>query len=357
MSVVNVRSVLEYVPYFRGKLFVVHVASALLEADELLDALLDLDALQEVGVRLVVVADGTDARPLYERTRICEMRSAHVDVLLTEGETAVRRVREILERHQVPIAATGQASVFDASSVELAVALNASKYIALMDGGVPEKEGRPIFAMLEKEAERVENVSHRDLLLQAAATCRTGIARVHLLDGRSRGVLVDELFSEEGVGTMVHTDSYREIRPLAVDDIPELLSMIARSVVDASLVDRSYEDILSHLDSYHVFTLDESIVGCVAIYPYPEDDCAELGCLYIKKHYAGHGYGRALCRFAEQRARELGLGHIFAVSKSAVDYFRDRLHYAQLSRDMLPASRRDALEKSGRPSEVFGRVL
>lgn len=354
---VNVRSVLEYVPYFRGKLFVVHVASDLLLADELLDALLDLDALQEVGVRLIVVADGTDAQPLYERTRVCEMRSACVEAPLSRGEEAVERIRAILGRNQVPIAATGASAPFDDASVNLAVSLGAAKYIALMCGDIPRRDGQPIFAILENEVEGLEHVSHRGKLLQAAETCRAGIPRVHLLDGRSRGVLVDELFSEEGVGTMVHTDSYREIRPLAVDDIPELLSMIARSVVDAALVDRSYEDILAHLESYHVFTLDESIVGCVAIYPYPEDDCAELGCLYIKKHYAGHGYGRALCRFAEQRARELGLGHIFAVSKSAVEYFRDRLHYAQLSRDVLPAARRLALEASGRPSEVFGRAL
>ena len=98
-----------------------------------------------------------------------------------------------------------------------------------------------------------------------------------------RGVLVEELFSEEGVGTMVHTDSYREIRPLKEEDIPELLSMIARSVVDSKLVNRNYEDIAARMDSYYVLTLDDSIVGCVAVYPYPEHHSAELGCLYIKR--------------------------------------------------------------------------
>ncbi|MCD8070906.1 MAG: GNAT family N-acetyltransferase [Akkermansiaceae bacterium] len=357
MGVVNIRSVLEYVPYFRGKLFIVHIAAPLLASVELVDALLDLAALQEIGVRLVVVAEGDELEPLYKRTQICEMRSACVAESLASGDVAFRRVREILGRSQIPVVTAGGEGAFDRASVSLALSLGAAKYIVLLDNQVPKKDGSPIFSILEKDVAALEGVTDRELLLQAAGACRSGIPRVHLLNGRSRGVLGDELFSEEGVGTMVHTDSYREIRPLSVDDIPCLLSMIARSVVDSALVDRSYEDIFARIDSYFVFTLDESIVGCVAIYPYPEDDCAELGCLYIKKNHEGHGYGRALCRFAEERARQLGLKHIFAISKSAVDYFRDRLHYDRLSRDVLPVSRRLMLERSGRCSEVFGRSL
>ncbi len=41
----NVRSALEYVPYFCGRLFVVHVAAGLLKAEELVDTLLDADSV------------------------------------------------------------------------------------------------------------------------------------------------------------------------------------------------------------------------------------------------------------------------------------------------------------------------
>ncbi len=213
-------------------------------------------------------------------------------------------------------------------------------------------------AFLESEvAELAGNVTHRELLDQAAEACRAGIPRVHLLDGKMRGVLVEELFSEEGVGTMVHTDSYREIRPLKEEDIPELLSMIARSVVDSKLVNRNYEDIAARMDSYYVLTLDDSIVGCVAVYPYPEHHSAELGCLYIKHRHEGRGYGRALCEFAKRKAEEMGMEFIFALSQSAVHYFRDRMHYAEFSRDSLPPERLRTLELSGRKSGVFGLRL
>ncbi len=355
----NVRSVLEYVPYFRGRLFVVHMDAALLQADELVDALLDVDALHEIGVRLVLVAEGEQTTTLSHRAGECEMHAASAEMPLTAGDAAVARVREIVERRQVAIVASGTCGRFDEGSVQLAVSLGAAKYICLQAGQVPQRAGQPIFAILEREVtpENCANCEYPEELAAAAAVCRRGIPRVHMLDGLHRGVLLDELFSEEGVGTMVHTDSYREIRQLHEDDIPELLSMIARCMVDAKLVQRTYEGIRDHLESYYVYTLDDTIVGCVALYPFPEDACAELGCLFIKKSYEGHGYGRAMCRFIEDKARAQGFRWIFALSQSAVTYFRDRLHYNPLSRDLLPASRRAELEASGRHSEAFGRVL
>ncbi|MBO5683536.1 MAG: GNAT family N-acetyltransferase, partial [Akkermansia sp.] len=318
----NVRSALEYVPYFCGRLFVVHVAAGLLRAEELVDALLDSDALHEVGVRLVLVAEGADAAALAHRAGECEMHAALAELSLTEGPSAVARVREIVERRQVAIVASGCSGSFDAASVSLAQELGAAKYICLLEGGIPTREGQPIFSVPESEVVmQLAECTHPELLSQAAEVCRLGIPRVHLLDGRSRGVLLDELFSEEGVGTMVHTDSYREIRSLREEDIPELLSMIARSIADAKLVHRDYESICEHLQSYYVYTLDDTIVGCVALYPYPEDACAELGCLFIKKNYEGRGYGKAMCRFVETLARRQGFDSIFAISQSAVAYF------------------------------------
>lgn len=354
----NVRSALEYVPYFCGRLFVVHVAAGLLKAEELVDTLLDADALHEVGVRLVLVAEGADASGLAHRAGECEMHTAVAEMPLSDGPAAVARVQEIVERRQVAIVASGAAGHFDAFSVQLAQQLGASKYICLLEGEVPTREGQPIFAVPESEvAQCLPECTHPEQLRRAAEVCRLGIPRVHLLDGRRRGVLLDELFSEEGVGTMVHTDSYREIRPLREEDIPELLSMIARSMADAKLVHRNYETICENLQSYYVYTLDSTIVGCVALYPYPQEGCAELGCLFIKKNYEGRGYGKAMCRFVENKARELGFTRIFAISQSAVDYFRDRMHYDPLPRSVLPPARLAALELSGRSSGVFGREL
>ncbi len=360
MSTHNVRSVLEYVPYFRGRLFVIHLEEALLSARELVDALLDIDALHEIGVRLVLVAEGSfeSRQKLTIQALECELHAAVVEPQLCEDfSLCLQRTREIIERKQIALITTGVSGRFLAEIGELCVGMNARKYICLQDGRVPQRGGKPIFSILEREVDTAVDCTYHGDLLEAARICRQGVPRVHLLDGRHRGVLLDEIFSEEGVGTMVHMDSYREIRPIRLDDIPELLSMISRSMAGAKLINRSYETVLDHIDSYYVYTLDDTIVGCVALYPYPECKAAELGCLFIKRNYEGHGYGMALCGMVEEKARELGYEVLFAVSQSAVAYFRDKLGYSSMARERLPEERLKKLEESGRSSLAFGREL
>lgn len=359
-STVNIRSVLQYVPSFRGKLFFVHISEAVLHSSELVDALLDLDVLQEIGVRLVIVAEGQSAQQLYDFSVTYEMRSAVVAEVMTEGRTPFDRLQKILDRGQIPVIASGRTnSPFPEEVVQSAITLKASKYIALLDSlQVPARNGEPIHAILSSEVERTDGeISGRELLQAAAALCDRGIPRVHLLDGLRRGVLVDELFSEEGVGTMVHADMYREIRPLREDDIPELLSMIGISVQSAHLIERTYEEVAQKLSEYHVLTLDETIVGSVAVHLYPEQKAAEVACLYIKHRHEGLGYGRALVAFAEDIAREAGMTSIFAISRSAVEFFRDRMHFDEWPRELLPPARLAHLEKSRRDSGVFGHSL
>ena len=103
----------------------------------------------------------------------------------------------------------------------------------------------------------------------AARICRMGVPRVHLLDGHLQGALTSEIFSNEGVGTMVHTDSYREVRALREEDIPELLAMMGRSVRAAHLVPRTYEEVARRLGDFLLLTVDDNVVGSVAVHSYP----------------------------------------------------------------------------------------
>ncbi len=357
MSVMNVRSVLEYVPYFRGRLFVLHVEESLLNARELVDALLDIAALDEMGVRLAIVAAGNTVEDILTQALHCEVHIDAVAGQLADGSASFAQINNIIQRRQVALVAAGTNDRYDESIIQLALKLQADKYICLQDNHIPTRDGKPLYSILESEVALASDCTNWESLQQAAKICRRGIPRVHLLDGRYRGVLLDELFSEEGTGTMVHADSYREIRALRLDDIPELLSMIARCVADAKLYRRSYDDILERMESYYVYTLDDTIVGCIALYPYEEDNSAELGCLFIKHNYEGHGYGRALCAMVEKLAKEQGFSRIFAVSQSAQDYFRCRLNYAPMDRELLPPSRLKQLLESGRQSEVFGQTL
>jgi amino-acid N-acetyltransferase len=354
----DVRAVLQYVPQFRGKLFVVLIEAGLLPEPAVAETLLDLASIENLGVKLVLGVLGGDLQDLYDWTIECEMKVARAKHRVGDP-AAVAEVREILGRGQTAVLdATGSGPLGE-EVVDFALAIGAAKLIALLEEAILI-DGEPVPAVRAAEAESLAaggGVTGTDLLRAAAAACRRGLPRVHVLNGRRQGVLVDELFSNEGVGTMVHADSYREIRGLGEEDIPELLGMIGRSVRRTRLLARTYEEIAARLDDYRVLTIDGHVVGCVALHEYPGSGSAEVACLYVKQAHEGLGYGAELVLEAERMARGRGIPRVFALTTRAAGFFGEKLGYRETDAAELPAARREMLEASGRGSRVLAKEL
>ncbi len=148
-------------------------------------------------------------------------------------------------------------------------------------------------------------------LESAARACRQGISRVHLLDGNRDEALLSEVFSHEGVGTMIYSNEYQQIRRIFKKDVRAVMGLIRQSVANEELVRRTRAEIFAHLDDYWVLEIDRNLIGCVAVHLYPDEKKAELACLYVNKNHEGQGYGRTLMSFAEQLAAEKGIKHLF----------------------------------------------
>lgn len=310
----------------------------------LAEALLDLTALQQVGVRLVVVSTGNG--------------EAKIDQLLIDGELKwqaasldVGKVGEILNRGQLALIESPGLEPLSDELVAFAAGLGAAKLISLIPGQTVGGNAISCEDALSWEGEGAE------LLNRAGEVCAGGIPRVHLLDESHQGVLMNELFSNEGVGVMVYADDYLSIRPIAQDDIPELLAMVGRSMRDAHLVPRSYEEIEHSLQDFQVLTIDGNVVGCVALHPSDEPRCAEVACLYVKQSHGSQGYGNLLVAAAEKRARNLGIPWVFALSTRAVDYFTETLGYRPCPVEDIPAGRQERLKESGRESMVIRKEI
>ena len=330
------------------------IEAGLLPEPAVAESLLDLAALESVGVRLVLGVLGGDVKDLYDWTLECEIKSARLTVPLGDP-AAIEQARAIHARGQTVVADASACGPIDSQVVSFSVGMGAVKLIALLQEAIL-LDGSPVPAVSAADADALAaqgGVSGVELLTAAAEACRRGVPRVHVLNGRRQGVLVDELFSNEGVGTMVHADSYREIRPLREEDIPEVLGMIGRSVRRSKLVPRDYEDILARIADYHVMTIDGNVVGCVAVHEYPGHDMAELACLYVKMAHEGRGYGADLAEHAARVATEKGVGSVFALSNRASGFFLETMKYDEAGKEILPASRREQLEASGRDSRIF----
>lgn len=349
---------LQYIPQFRGKVFLVLIEAGLLPEPAVAETLLDLAVLEDLGVKLVLGVLGGDLKDLFDWTLECEIMAARVSRTIIDP-AAARETREILARGQSAVVDASHAGPLDPAVVDFALGLGVAKIITLMEE-VVLVDGAPVHAVRASDAvamaARCDTVGS-GLLLAAAEACTRGVPRVHVLNGRRQGVLVDELFSNEGVGTMVHADSYRVIRPLREEDIPELLGMIGRSVRRTKLIERTYEDIQSRIGDFHVMAIDDNVVGCVALHAYPAEGCAEVACLYVKQAHEGRGYGMELVRHAEAVAVGCSIPRVFALSNRAAEFFTGKLGYHEARVDALPAARRAQYEASGRDSLVFTKTL
>ena len=354
----DVREVLQYIPQFRGKIFFVLIEAGLLPEPAVAETLLDLAVLEDLGVKLVLGVLGGDLKDLYDWTLECEILAARVARPITDP-LAVTEALEILARGQSAIIDASATGPLDSPVVDFALRIGAAKIITLLEEAILI-DGAPAHAIRAADAQALavrSDPAGSALLLAAAAACKRGVPRVHVLNGRQQGVLVAELFSNEGVGTMVHADSYRVIRELREEDIPELLGMIGRSVRRTKLVARTYEDIQSRIEDYRVMAIDDNVVGCVALHEYPAEGCAEVACLYVKMAHEGRGYGIELVHHAHQLARERGILRVFALSNRAADFFTTKLGYAAATVLDLPEKRRGQFEASGRDSLVFSLKL
>jgi amino-acid N-acetyltransferase len=263
-----------------------------------------------------------------------------------------------------PIGFDGEGRTFrvnsDAIAVEVAEALRAIKVIFLGASDAVTENGQLVRQLSISEAEELVKkrrpqyaIGAVSKLEHAARACRHGVPRVHLLNGNMDEALLAEVFSPEGVGTMVYGNDYQQIRRVMKKDVRAILQLIKNSVDHAELVKRTRADLLAQLDDYWTLEVDRQLVACVAVHFYPESAKAELACLYVSKKHEGHGYGRKLMAFAEQLAAHRGAKHLIALSTQAFNYFQQKGGYVEVTPDELPPERRKKYDSSGRNSKVL----
>jgi amino-acid N-acetyltransferase len=191
----------------------------------------------------------------------------------------------------------------------------------------------------------------------AIAACRAGVPRVHVINGTVDEGLLAEVFSNEGIGTLVYANDYRRIRRARKRDVRSLEQLIHASVESEELLPRSRAMIERQLDDYYIFEVDRNPVACVALHVYPEEKTGELACLCVRPSHENQGIGRLMVQFVEDRAREMGLETLLALSTQAFNFFRSKAGFAEGKPEDLPPARRERYEQSGRRSRVLVKAL
>jgi amino-acid N-acetyltransferase len=281
-------------------------------------------------------------------------------------------LRAMLDNDMVPVipplGCDGEKNTYrlnsDAVAVEVARALRAVKLIYLSASGIIRRGDAVLRHLSLEEAETllkkhrtevpVPLVSKLDHAVRAA---RGGVPRVHIIDANVEEGLLAEVFSNEGVGTLIHANEYQAIRRAHKKDAAAIFKLIQRGIENDELLRRTRTEIEAQISDFHVFEVDGNPVACVAVHSYPEENKAELACLCVDTGFENQGIGAKLTQYAEAQARALGVAEVFCLSTQAFNYFVQKGGYQVGTPDDLPAVRRERYDRSGRRSLVLKKPL
>ena len=139
----------------------------------------------------------------------------------------------------------------------------------------------------------------------ASLAVKRGVARSHLLPFSLDGSVLLEIFTHDGVGTMVVEDTLDDLRPATIDDVGAILSLIEPLEADGTLVPRPRSVIERDVENFTVLEHDGVIYGCATLHNFAEEQMAEMACLIVHPEWQGSGEGEILLRHMESRAARL----------------------------------------------------
>jgi amino-acid N-acetyltransferase len=425
MKPTDLRGILQYIPQFREKTFVLALDGAIVTDENFATLLLDVAVLRSLNIRVVLVhgasaqikvlaekqgfkpssIDGTgitDAPTLQlaldaanrltheilEGLSANDLRAACPNAIIAHPLGILQGVDHLftgkVERVDVdllqvllaqgiipiipPLGFDGDGKTYRVNSDdvarEVAIQLKAVKIVFITPQDGILVQGRLLRQMLVADFESVLALQKQDILpeqlskaLRTVEACKAGIPRVHVINGKVDEGLLTEVFSNDGIGTLIYANEYQQIRRAMKKDIRAIQLLTKKAVEAEELVRRTRAAIEKNLGDYFIFETDKNTVACVALHVYPEQKKGELACLYVNPSHENHGIGRKLIQFVENRAKEQNLNELITLSTQAFTYFQSKGGFSAGTPDDLPPGRREKYDQSGRNSKVLVKKL
>lgn len=342
------------------------VGSVYLEIEALLSQGLPNTPMANSTIR-VVGGNFITARPIGVVDGVDLQYTGTVRKIDVEGIRAQLGLGNIMLLSNIGASPTGE--IFNLAMEDVAEAaaklLRADKLIFLTDSkGACDADGNLLDELTADAAAtllREENWLSPDLkryLPCAVRASREGVARVHIIGYADDGGMLLELFTHDGVGTVVTRESLDRLRDARPDDIGGLVALISPLEADGTLVPRPREVLEHEINRFSVVEHDGVIVGCAALYSYGdggEGSAAELACLAVNPDHREWGYGERLLKHIENKAKRLGIARLFVLTTRTAHWFVER-GFSEASIDILPQEKRQ-LYNLQRRSKVLVKQL
>lgn len=312
----------------------------------------------------VVSGNFVTARPLGVRNGVDFEHTGEVRRVDAQALKRVLDDNAVVLLSPLGYSPTGEVFNLSAEDVATAVAveLRADKLLCLAESiGLADEHKHLIRQLTLSEAQkllsgkRALDAGVKRYLGCAVQACQNGVRRAHLISRRTDGALLLELFTRDGVGTLIAGDVYEDMRAATIDDVAGILELIAPLEEDGVLVRRSRERLETEIGHFTVMERDGMVIGCAALYPYPKEGVGELAGLAVHPDYRDAGRGEALLGEIERRAKQGKIKRLFVLTTHTPHWFQERAFKAGSIKD-LPVARQ-ALYNYQRNSKVFIKKL
>jgi len=168
------------------------------------------------------------------------------------------------------------------------------------------------------------------------------------------GALLIELFTRDGIGTLITQEQYEQLRSATIQDVGGILELIEPLEEQGILVHRSRELLESEIELFFVLEREGMIVACAALYP-QDKVSGELACLATHPDYRDNGRGMTLLEQIERSARKLGLTQLFVLTTKSPHWFVER-GFVESKVEALPQKKK-SLYNYQRNSKIFVKPL
>ncbi len=306
------------------------------------------------------------AKPFGVRDGVDYMHTGQVRKVDTEG--IVRRLDDDEVVLISPIGFSPTGDIFNCTledvATSVAIALKAEKLIFLTETlGATDSKERLLNELTALQAQEALNSVRyggqtediRLFLPCAIRAVREGVKRAHLISRHIDGALLMELFTHHGIGTMVVLEAPDRLRDAKLGDIDGIMGIIDPLVAAGVLVKRERELIENEIDRFVVLEHENEIIGCAALYPFPNDKAVELACLAVNPFYRDGGRGERILNFAEKRAKEKGFKTLFVLSTQTTQWFVER-GFVESDVSRLPQEKQ-ALYNYSRRSKIYSKPV
>jgi len=306
------------------------------------------------------------AKPFGVRDGVDYMHTGQVRKVDMEG--IVRRLDDDEVVLISPIGFSPTGDIFNCTledvATSVAIALKAEKLIFLTETlGATDNKQRLLNELTALQAQEALNSVRyggqtediRLFLPCAIRAVREGVKRAHLISRHIDGALLMELFTHHGIGTMVVLEAPDRLRDAKIADIDGIMGIIDPLVAAGVLVKRDRALIESEIDRFIVLEHENEIIGCAALYPFPNDKAVELACLAVNPFYRDGGRGERILNFAEKRAKEKGFKTLFVLSTQTTQWFVER-GFVENDVSKLPQEKQ-VLYNYSRRSKIYSKPV